>query len=189
MFEWLRNIFGRQSPGIKEIDFSKAPEEPRPEERIPQTRPESNEPWVGVDLDGTLAEAGKWISVSHIGPPVPLMMHRVLAWHQKGVRIKIMTARAGDEEGLAATKKWLSEHGLPDFEITNKKDFDMIELWDDRAIQVIHNTGMCFLGTSFFARPKAPILENEIPGGTFILVEPNPGPTTTPSETKGTPPS
>jgi hypothetical protein len=46
----------------------------------------------------------------------------------------------------------------------------MIELWDDRAIQVVHNTGMCFLGTSWFARPKAPILSNEIPDRTFILV-------------------
>jgi hypothetical protein len=30
---------------------------------------------------------------------------------------------------------------LPDLEVTNAKDMDMIELWDDRAVQVIPNTG------------------------------------------------
>jgi hypothetical protein len=113
------------------------------------------------------------------------MMRRVQAWLAKGVRIKILTARAGNEEGLAATKKWLAENGLPDLEVTDKKDFDMIELWDDRAIQVIHNTGMCFLGTSYFARPKAPILSNEIPDRTFILVGQNPP--TAPAKPESTP--
>ena len=46
----------------------------------------------------------------------------------------------------------------------------MIELWDDRAIQVVQNTGICFLGTSYFARPKAPILSDEVADRTFILV-------------------
>ena len=173
MFEWLRNFLGLQPKPSQEIDLSQAPDEPVPEERLPETKPDPNTPWVGVDLDGTLAEAGRWLSMSHIGPPVPLMMRRVKAWLEKGIRIKIVTARAGNEEGLAATKKWLSENGLPDLEVTDKKDFDMIELWDDRAIQVVHNTGMCFLGTSYFARPKAPILSNEIPERTFILIGPN----------------
>jgi hypothetical protein len=170
MFEWLRKLLGLQPKPIEEIDLSKAPDEPVPAERVPETRPDQEGPWVGVDLDGTLAEAGRWLSMSHIGPPVPLMMRRVQAWLAKGIRIKILTARAGNEEGLAATKKWLAENGLPDLEVTDKKDFDMIELWDDRAIQVVHNTGICFLGTSYFARPKAPILSNEIPERTFILV-------------------
>jgi hypothetical protein len=46
----------------------------------------------------------------------------------------------------------------------------MIELWDDRAIQVVHNTGICFLGTSYFARPKAPILVDEIQNKTYVFV-------------------
>jgi hypothetical protein len=183
MFEWLRKFLGLQPKPSQEIDLSKAPDEPAPEERLPETKPDPNTPWVGVDLDGTLAEAGRWLSMSHIGPPVPLMMRRVKAWVSKGIRVKIVTARAGNEEGLAATKLWLAENGLPDLEVTDKKDFDMIELWDDRAIQVVHNTGMCFLGTSWFARPKAPILSDEIPERTFVLVGQNPPSEPTKTET------
>ena len=170
MFAWLRSFLGLTPAAPQDVDLSKAPDEHVPEERLPETRPEHREPWIGVDLDGTLAESGRWLSMSHIGPPVPLMLRRVKAWLEKGLRVKIMTARAGSEEGLAATKQWLTDNGLPNLEVTDKKDFDMIELWDDRAIQVVHNTGMCFLGTSYFARPQAPILTNEAADRTFILV-------------------
>jgi hypothetical protein len=84
--------------------------------------------------------------------------------------VKIMTARAGDPVGVAATQAWLKTHGLPELEVTDKKDFGMIELWDDRAIQVVQNRGICFLGTSYFARPKAPILPDEVADRTFVLV-------------------
>lgn len=36
---------------------------------------------------------------------------------------------------------WLVKHGLPDLEVTNVKDFAMLELWDDRCVQVLPNTG------------------------------------------------
>jgi hypothetical protein len=65
---------------------------------------------------------------------------------------------------------WLKAQGLPELEVTDRKDFGMIELWDDRAIQVVQNTGICFLGTSYFARPKAPILSDEVADRTFVLV-------------------
>jgi hypothetical protein len=170
MFAWLRSLLGLTPAAPQDVDLSKAPDEPTPSERVPETRPKQREPWIGVDLDGTLAEAERWLSMSRIGPPVPLMMRRVKAWIEKGLRVKIVTARAGSEEGIAATKQWLADNGLPELEITDKKDFDMIELWDDRAIQVVHNTGMCFLGTSYFARPQAPILASEAADRTFILV-------------------
>ena len=35
----------------------------------------------------------------------------------------------------------VEKQGLPSLEITNAKDMDMIELWDDRCVQVIPNTG------------------------------------------------
>ena len=141
-----------------------------PSERAPNTRPADSAPWIGVDLDGTLAEATPWKGMTHIGPAVPLMLRRVRLWLEKGMRVKILTARAGDPEGLAATKAWLTAQGLPELEVTDRKDFGMIELWDDRAIQVVQNTGICFLGTSYFARPKAPILEDEVANQTFILI-------------------
>ncbi len=170
MFAWLRSLFTDPVKPALEIPPPEAFSEPLPSERLPETRPVKQQPWIGVDLDGTLAEATRWLSMSQIGPPVPLMMRRVKAWLDKGAKIKIVTARAGNEEGLAATKLWLKTHGLPDLEITDRKDFDMIELWDDRAIQVVHNTGICFLGASYFARPKAPILIDEIQNKTYVFV-------------------
>ena len=167
MFAWLRNLFTAQA---SKPDLSQAPDEPVPTDRVPETRPEDYKPWIGVDLDGTLAAAVPWKGIAHIGPAVPLMLRRVKAWVDKGVRVKIMTARAGDPEGIAATKLWLVAQGLPELEVTDRKDFGMIELWDDRAIQVVQNSGICFLGTSYFARPKAPILSDEVADRTFILV-------------------
>lgn len=146
-----------------------------PSERMPLTRPGDFAPWIGVDLDGTLAEATPWKGMSHIGPAVPLMLRRVNAWLTKGLRVKIVTARAGNPEGLAATQGWLAANGLAGLEVTDRKDFGMIELWDDRAIQVVQNTGICFLGTSYFARPKAPILPDEVANQTFVLVGSAPG--------------
>jgi len=167
MFAWLSSLFAPKASGP---DLSQAPDEPVPTERVAGSRPKDFKPWIGVDLDGTLAEATPWQGIEHIGPPVPLMLRRVKAWIEKGVRVKIMTARAGDPLGITATQQWLVAQGLPALEVTDRKDFGMIELWDDRAIQVVQNTGMCFLGTSYFARPKAPILPDEAADRTFIHV-------------------
>ena len=167
MLAWLQSLFAPKSPVV---DFSQAPDEPTPTERVPFTRPAHPQGWIGVDLDGTLAEATAWQGMEHIGPPVPLMMRRVRHWLDQGLPVKIMTARAGDPVGVAATQAWLKTHGLPELEVTDKKDFGMIELWDDRAIQVVQNRGICFLGTSYFARPKAPILPDEVADRTFVLV-------------------
>ena len=50
--------------------------------------------WIGVDLDGTLAEADAWQGFEHIGKPVPNMVKRVKIWIEMGYRVKIVTARA-----------------------------------------------------------------------------------------------
>jgi hypothetical protein len=132
MFAWLRSLFAPKTPAP---DFSQAPAEPVPAERVPSTRPSNQQGWIGVDLDGTLAEATPWQGMSHIGPPVPLMMRRVQQWLSKGLRVKIMTARAGDPEGVVATQAWLKANGLPELEVTDKKDFGMIELWEAVSLQ------------------------------------------------------
>ena len=173
MLAWLRSLFAPKTPAV---DLSQAPAEPTPSERVASTRPANQQGWIGVDLDGTLAEATAWQGMDHIGTPVPLMMRRVRQWLDRGLRVKIMTARAGDPVGVAATQAWLKANGLPELEVTDKKDFGMIELWDDRAIQVVQNRGICFLGTSYFARPKAPILPDEVADRTFILVGSEPKP-------------
>jgi hypothetical protein len=98
--------------------------------------------WIGVDLDGTLAEADSWRGFEHIGKPVPNMVKRVKIWIEMGYRVKIVTARAEKPDlAIPPILDWLENNGLPKLEVTNAKDMDMIELWDDRCVQVVPNTG------------------------------------------------
>jgi hypothetical protein len=98
--------------------------------------------WVGVDLDGTLAHYDEWKGIEHIGEPIQPMMARVNQWVSKGIIVKIFTARASLPEQIPFIHDWLEKHGLPRFEVTNVKDFAMLELWDDRCVQVVSNTGV-----------------------------------------------
>lgn len=99
-------------------------------------------PWIGVDLDGTLAEYNGWKGPEHIGKPIPAMMERVKQWIADGVIVKIFTARASITEQILPVENWLRKNGLGHLEITNVKDFGMIELWDDRCVQLVPNTGI-----------------------------------------------
>lgn len=129
-------------------------------------------PWIGVDLDGTLACYTGWKGFDFIGKPIPVMLARVKHWIRNGYTVKIFTARAAfPEQGIPPVKKWLEENDLPDLEVTNQKDFSMIELWDDRAIQVVANTGKPFLSQYSAGRPKAPILPEEAAEETFYLLK------------------
>jgi hypothetical protein len=103
--------------------------------------------WIGVDLDGTLARYDGWVSETHIGPPIPLMVAPVRTWLAAGVTVKIVTARVGsttpnDHAAVtAAIKAWCREHVGWELEVTAHKDYQMVELWDDRCVQVVPNTG------------------------------------------------
>lgn len=103
--------------------------------------------WVAVDLDGTLAEYGGWRGVGHIGAPVPAMVARVKAWLAEGREVRIFTARVWDgapaeaAAARAAVERWCEEHLGRRLAVTATKDWNMVELWDDRAIQVVFNTG------------------------------------------------
>jgi len=101
--------------------------------------------WIGVDLDGTLAHYDEWRGIEHIGDLVEAMRIRVLRWCADGVEVKIFTARVHPEdtreEVIGYIHAWLEKHGMPKLEVTNVKDFGMIELWDDRCVQVIPNLG------------------------------------------------
>lgn len=98
--------------------------------------------YIGVDLDGTLAHYDPNRSAEEIGPPIPRMMARVKDWLARGIEVRIITARASYPPYIPLVEKWLEENGLPGLKVTNKKDFGMLQLWDDRAIQVVENTGM-----------------------------------------------
>lgn len=102
---------------------------------------EEFKPWIGVDLDGTLARDYGWKGAQHIGSPIKRMVDRVRRWHNAGKIVKIFTARAAVPNGTAPIKAWLKKHKLPDLEITCQKDPGMIQLWDDRAVPMRRNKG------------------------------------------------
>lgn len=115
--------------------------------------------WIGVDLDGTLAEYHGWISEKHIGDPIPEMAERVHRWLADGEDVRIFTARVdggnvaiamGNPAGeafrdvgqiRAIIQDWTEKHFGVRLPVTNQKDYGMIELWDDRAVRVVINTG------------------------------------------------
>ncbi len=106
--------------------------------------------WYGVDLDGTLAVYDQWHGPTHIGRPIQPMVDRIKGWLAEGYEVRIVTARmAGQRVGIdpeqtkELIQQWLVDvAGLPPLECTCMKDFGMIQLWDDRAVQVIPNTGI-----------------------------------------------
>lgn len=108
----------------------------------------SSRGWYGVDLDGTLAHYDEWISIHHIGPPIVSMVARVKDWLAAGRDVRIFTARVGqqpvdvDMSAIVQTiENWCLEHIGQVLPITCTKDWQMLELWDDRCVQIISNTG------------------------------------------------
>lgn len=114
--------------------------------------------WIGVDLDGTLAHWGGWQGPDHLGEPIAPMVNRVKNWLEKGIEVRIVTARVAATEKFVSTSQmadngdfaeqqrkligdWCEKHIGKRLAVTCQKDFAMIELWDDRAIQVRMNTG------------------------------------------------
>lgn len=99
-----------------------------------------------MDLDGTLAEYTGWVNEETIGKPIGPMVARVRAWLSRGLEVRIFTARATDITSKPNVKRviqqWCAQHVGQVLPITNVKDYDMQLLWDDRAIQVVQNTGL-----------------------------------------------
>ena len=124
--------------------------------------------WIGVDLDGTLAQYDEWVHHTHIGEPIAKMVMRIKSWREIGQEVRIFTARIhplntcvvypaantefpaelfGDEaalealEALEAIQAWSLLHLGEVLPVTNVKDYSMIEFWGDRAVRVEKNTG------------------------------------------------
>ena len=114
-------------------------------------------PWIGVDLDGTLAlskSARSDKTQGAIGEPIPAMVEFVRLLIDMGFEVRIMTARVagwytsdGNEAALDADieaahiEEWCAEHIGCDLPVQGFKDPGMLCLIDDRAMQVIENTG------------------------------------------------
>jgi len=124
------------------------------------TEVEIKKGWIGVDLDGTLAYYNGLENTFSIGDPIPLMLERVKKWRENGIEVRIFTARVDGVpdpslfEDKAAVlfyqnidnvvkmiQDWTEKHLGERLTVTCKKDFSMMQLWDDKCKQVIKNTG------------------------------------------------
>lgn len=103
----------------------------------------SNNGWIGVDLDGTLAQYNGWQGEDHIGEPIPAMVERIKKWLSEGTEVKIFTARVSHHPHAEDyIREWCEKHVGAVLPVTATKDYGMVELWDDRCVQVIPNTGI-----------------------------------------------
>lgn len=96
--------------------------------------------WIGVDFDGTLAHYPSE-NENEIGSPIPRMVRRVKEWREEGWEVRIVTARACDADLTLEVEQWCLLHLGEILPVTDRKDFEMIALYDDRAYRVIANTG------------------------------------------------
>jgi hypothetical protein len=126
--------------------------------------------WIGVDFDGTIAEYYEWMGWNVFGSPIMPMIYRIRRWLGEGHDVKVLTARIGVVGGYWEGTKWVhgeakinscritgakfsnadmaraiseytEKHVGAALDVTCIKDLRMIELWDDRCIQVEPNTG------------------------------------------------
>lgn len=107
--------------------------------------------WIGVDLDGTLASWHGWNV--EIGPPVLAMTSRVKNWIRAGIEVRIFTARACAPEQIPMIQAWCLKHIGVVLEVTNVKDFDCMQIWDDRAVRVPINSGAPCCGNHEYQIP------------------------------------
>jgi hypothetical protein len=104
--------------------------------------------WIGVDLDGTLAEYHDWEGPYTIGAPVPRMVEFVKQLLKEGYDVRIFTARIAGTDGsnindvMEVIEAWCYSHLGTTLPITNVKDYGMRVLYDDRAVAVQRNTGV-----------------------------------------------
>ena len=104
-------------------------------------------PWVGVDLDGTLAEYHGWVSPTHIGEPVENIVNLVQHLMANGYEVKVFTARMATpwvhQQTMIrdAIKSWTKEHVGRELDSTCVKNPSCLAIFDDSAFSVEGNSG------------------------------------------------
>lgn len=107
---------------------------------------EREDPYVGFDLDGTLARDEGWKGPEHIGDPIPRMIAKVKWFLHKGIQVRIITARLGlpgKEADIShrAIKQWCKKHIGQLLKVQAHKTPGLVKLYDDKAEGVEKNTG------------------------------------------------
>lgn len=123
--------------------------------------------WIGVDFDKTLAYYDKYEGAAVVGEPIKPMVELVRTFIEAGKEVRIFTARVWPITSVIRPESNFNATYLPNFgqemsdavnaaiairtwcfkefgrilPITCVKDPSMIELYDDRAVQVEANTG------------------------------------------------
>jgi len=95
--------------------------------------------WVGFDFDGTISSTGNkrhFEPPYPLGEPIPEMLATVKSLLAAGITVKIFTARASEPANIPAIRDWTERHGMGRLEVTDRKDFNLIRFFDDRAIPV-----------------------------------------------------
>jgi len=144
--------------------------------------------WIGVDLDGTLAEYHGWHDDGRIGKPILPMVARVKKWLAEGKEVRIVTARVWPlgtngsirlpsssvlwatrpswvrqaQEQMKKVQAWSQEIFGRVLLVTCVRDLEMVELWDDRAVMVECNTGR-YLGGNTDNDESMPVISEEVP--------------------------
>lgn len=107
--------------------------------------------WIGFDFDGTLNRYYGWNDGQVSYDPILPMVERAKEYLTAGYEIRIVTARVAPDSGAGALafieyqrrqiEDWAREFLGQWVQVTSHKDRRMILLFDDRARQVIPNTG------------------------------------------------
>ena len=127
----------------------------------------TNEKWLAVDLDGTLAIYDGWKGEEHIGDIIEPVAEKIKERVAEGWKVAIFTARVSSRlsnEVSHATSviwKWIDDNDMSQYisGITAVKGKHFIEFWDDRAIAVEKNQGVF---TEEWLRNKLEIEQYEV---------------------------
>jgi hypothetical protein len=106
--------------------------------------------WVGFDFDGTISgtdNPGHFEPPFPLGEPIPEMLETAKSLLAAGIKVKIFTARACEPENVPVIQDWTERHGLGRLEVTDRKDYDLIRFFDDRAIQIVPDQGKSVLSS------------------------------------------
>jgi len=109
--------------------------------------------WIGFDLDRTLATYRTGMGPCEIGEPIPLMIETAKAYIAEGWEVRVFTARVCSTGAWAVRvpdikrtiREWTLQHIGAALESTAEKDWMLVRLYDDRAVQVEAGTGMLLL--------------------------------------------
>ena len=107
--------------------------------------------WIGCDLDGTLAVYNGFKGWDQIGEPIDKMVSRLKGYMERGITVKIWTARASKvslaknnlqfEQMEKVIQDWTEKVFGKRLEVVTEKDCNMLFCFDDSIVQVEPNTG------------------------------------------------